>query len=294
MDGEFSPTKLPFGGFQSRKELADYLIYGVPLDVSASFRKGCEEGPSKLRIANSNIESISPFSKIDLANLLIHDLGDLIITDNDTASVLGKLGEITKIARKKKLFPFAIGGEHTITAGIAEGLPRSTLVIIDAHLDLRYEYNENKFSHACAISRAYEKGDFDNVVFVGTRAVTREEIEFAKENEFIVLWSHDLVRMTASEFRNTLLAILDSKDPIYLSIDMDGIDPGFAPGVGNPEANGLWPWHVLELIKIVAGRLIGADMTEYNPKYDCSLSTGVLAARIAQTILVEHFASKTL
>ncbi len=292
MGTEFKPAQFPFGGFQSKRELAEYLVYGIPLDRSASFQSGCEEGPNRIRFANANIETVSPFSKIDLSNVLIHDLGDLEISDMDTPRILELLKENTKAFLDENLFPLAIGGEHTITAGIAQAIPRSTLIVIDAHLDLRKEYEGNQLSHACAIARAYETRNFDKVVFMGTRAVSKEELDFATSEEMTILWAHDLIMMNAPEFRKTISSTIDQESRVYLSIDMDGIDPAFAPGVGNPEANGLWPWHLFELIDSISEKLVGADITEYNPRQDPTLKTGVLAARIGQTILVEHYASR--
>ncbi len=293
MEAIFEPTEFPLGGFQSKKELADYVIYGVPLDRTASFRSGCGKGPNHLRFANANIETVSSFSRIDLSSVLIHDLGNLVIKEKSTQQVLEELGELTAKCIAEKRFPLAIGGEHTIIAGIAQSLPKSTLVVVDAHLDLRDKYNDDKFSHACAIARAYEEGDFDNIVFIGTRAVSSEELDFAVEERFTILWAHDLISMSALEFRKTISKIFDSSSAFYLSLDLDGIDPAFAPGVGNPETNGLWPWHVLELVYKISPKLVGADITEYNPELDdSSLRTGILAARIAQTILVEHYNSR--
>ncbi len=277
-----------FGGFQKPLEQADYVVLGVPFDVTSTYRTGARFGPNAIRQASLNIETYSFRTGIDVGDLQLHDLGDLHVSA-DTKKTLEMLELVTKDIVGMGKTPVIVGGEHTITLGIAKGLggkaSRTAVVSFDAHLDLRNEFMGLRLSHTTFMRRLSEEVKPGKIVQVGTRAVCKEELAYAKKTG-IEFFTTQQIRSQGSEKTAKMLKDKLAKyDNVYLSVDMDVLDPAYVPAVQNPEADGLEPNHLLDILNVlVDGRLIGFDVLEIAPNYDQGISA-VQAAKVIFEVL---------
>ncbi len=270
-----------FSGCERGLERADYVVVGVPLDITATYRTGARFAPLAIREASLNIETYSFRTNLDLEDLKIHDLGDLHVSHN-MERTLKRLENCVRDLRKAMKTPILIGGEHTLTLGAMRGIGgrEIALISLDAHLDLRNEYMDLVTSHTTFMRRLNEQLKPEKIVEVGTRAVCREELKYAKEAE-IRFFTTKEIRETGVE--GTVKAVekaLESCRTVYLTVDMDVLDPAFAPAVQNPEPDGLSMQALLDLIcGFCDDRVIGLDLMEVSPPYDHGI-TAIQAAKI--------------
>ena len=276
----FVSPSIVFGGFQRSLDEADYVILGVPLDVTSTFRAGCRFAPSAIRQASLNLETYSFRAGIDAEDFLVHDLGDFHVTGK-VDETLSQLELVVKEVLEAQKLPVLIGGEHTITLGATRGISENIAVVsFDAHLDMRNEYMGLTTSHTTFMRRIYEQVKPQKILEIGTRAVCKEELDFAKNQRIQFL---PIRQMMADGLKKTTQRIgnsLSEFDKIYLTIDMDVLDPAFAPAVQNPEPDGLDMYTFLNLLYEVCKRSIVAfDLVEVAPHYDAG-TTAIQAAKI--------------
>ena len=255
-----------------------YALFGVPFDATSTWRRGSRYAPMELRRVSREIDSYSVRFGVDVGELPLCDLGDLEKL-SDAGAVVEAVSKVCqRITRDGKL-AVVVGGEHTLTLGSASALKPDALVYMDAHLDLRDEFKGLRLSHATFMRRLTESLDLD-VVAVGVRAVCGEELEYASERGIGVLTSVEARRLGVEEVSKRLRERLSDASSLYVSVDLDVLDPAYAPAVGNPEAEGLDNWFVLELLcSILDERVVGIDLCEYAPPYDDG-STAVQALKI--------------
>ena len=279
-----SPTVV-FSGFQKTFDEADYVVLGVPFDVTSTYRTGARFGPTAIREASLNIETYSFSSSVDIEDLRLHDLGDLHVT-SDTDETLKRLEQVMRELLKAGKTPALIGGEHTITLGATRAVGKNCAVIsFDAHLDLRNEYMNLKTSHTTFMRRINEQAHPQKIVEIGTRAVCKEELDYAKKAgvNYITVQQirNDGVEKTIEKVEKLLKGIKRT----YLSIDMDVLDPGFVPAVQNPEPNGLCTRMFYELLNgLCDRRVIAFDVVEVAPHYDNGV-TAIQAAKVVFEVL---------
>jgi len=279
-----SPT-LVFSGFQKTFEEANYVVLGVPFDVTSTYRTGARFAPTAIREASLNIETYSFSSGVDVEDLRLHDLGDLHVT-SDTEETLKRLEQVMKELLKEKKTPVLIGGEHTITLGATRAVGKNCAVIsLDAHLDLRNEYMNLKTSHTTFMRRINEQVHPRKIVEIGTRAVCKEELDYAKKAgiDYVTVQQirNDGVEKTIQKVEKLLIGIKQT----YLSIDMDVLDPGFVPAVQNPEPNGLCTRTFYELLNALCDkRVVAFDVVEVAPHYDNGI-TAIQAAKVLFEVL---------
>jgi len=274
-----SPTAV-FGGFQRSFEEAYYVILGVPLDVTSTFRAGCRFAPSAIRQASLNLESYSFRADINAEELMVHDLGDLHIT-GDVDETLNQLGLVVKEILEAKKAPVLIGGEHTITLGATKGIDEKIAIVsFDAHLDVRNEYMGLKASHTTFMRRIYERVKPQKILEIGTRAVCKEELDFAKKQRIQFVTTRQIMEDGLKKTKQKIGGILSDFNKIYLTIDMDVLDPAFAPAVQNPEPEGLDTHTVLDLLhEVCKHSIVAFDLVEAAPHYDNG-TTAIQAAKI--------------
>jgi len=272
-----------FSGIQKPLEKARYVVFGVPFDVTSTYRTGARFMPTAVRQASLNIETYSFRAGIDVEDLSLHDAGDLhVSTDPEKTVDMLKLVVADILAAGK--MPVAIGGEHTITLGIMKGLgakaEKTALVSFDAHLDVRGEFLGLKLSHTTFMQLIKEKEKPAKIIEVGTRAVCKEELAYAKKSG-IEFFTSQYIRKTRTErFTQKLKEKLAPYENIYLSIDMDVLDPAFAPAVQNPEADGISTTELLDIVCALCDkRVIGFDVLEIAPVYDQGISA-IAAAKV--------------
>jgi len=258
------------------------VIFGVPFDSTHSYKPGCRFGPDVIRDAFNNIEIFQPEFGIDLETVNINDLGNTKHTVVAT-EMLQMVENITSELKKQNKQLIILGGEHLITLGSFACFPKDAgYVVFDAHYDLRDQYADIKLSHAAYLRRIIEKRGSENIVHVGARAFVKEELAFLKE--------HNISTVSDKEIRDgngpkLLKDITSTFDNIYLSIDLDVLDPAFAPGVGNPEAVGISSRELYDLVTTLQNKkIVAADIVELNPTYDNG-ATASMAAKMISTII---------
>jgi len=257
-------------------------IFGVPFDSTHSYKPGCRFGPDAIRDAFNNIEIFQPEFGVDLEAEAISDLGNTKHTVV-AAEMLQMVKDVTSELKKQDKQIIILGGEHLITLGSFTCFPKDTgYVVFDAHFDLRDQYADIKLSHAAYLRRIVEERGSENIVHVGARAFVKEELAFLKE--------HNIATVSDKEIRDgngpkLLKDITSTFDRVYLSVDLDVLDPAFAPGVGNPEAVGISSRELYDLITTFQNKkIVAADVVELNPTYDNG-STASMAAKMIATII---------
>jgi agmatinase len=276
-----------FSGFSKPLAESRYVVVGVPYDHTSSYRVGSRFGPRAIRDASLNIETFSLRTGVDIEHVPIHDAGDLHVVDDPTQT-LARLEAVTKEVIAASKTPVLIGGEHTITLGAIRSLSGSVGVVsFDAHGDLRNEYGGGKISHATVLRRITEKVGTDNVLVVGVRALCKEEVDFIQAHRIQKFTPWEIRAGGHAKMAERIAAFAKKFQHIYLTIDSDALDPAFAPGVANPEFNGLTPDELILLATAVANeRLIGFDLVEVCPNYDSGI-TSVAAARVIFEVIAQ-------
>jgi agmatinase len=279
-----------FAGVQKSFDKAKYVVFGVPFDVTSTYRTGSRFGPNAIRQASQNIETYSFRSGIDVEDLALHDLGDLHVSTSPKRTVdMLKLVVEDLLAAKK--MPVAIGGEHTITLGILKGLgdkARETAVVsFDAHLDVRKEYQGLTLSHTTFMRVINEEVKPAKIVEVGTRAVSKEELAYAKQAEIGFFTSQLIRKEGAAQVIKRLKEEIAPYERLYLTVDMDVLDPAFAPAVQNPEPEGIETHTLLDIsCALCDKRVVGFDVVEIAPVYDQGISA-VAAAKVMFEMLCQ-------
>jgi len=278
---------LQFSGFSKPLTDAHYIVFGAPYDHTSSYRAGSRFAPNAIREASLNIETYSLRAGIDIENVSIHDAGDVHIAD-DVSQTLSRVEAVAKDIVDAGKVPVMMGGEHTMTLGIVRSLPSSIGVVsFDAHGDLRNEYGGEKISHATVLRRITDRVGTDNVFVIGIRALCKEEVDLIQQHSIQTLTPWDIREQGLTQAARRVAEFTQNFQHTYLTIDSDALDPGFAPGVGNPEFNGLTPDELLTLARAVANeRMLGFDLVEVSPNYDTGV-TAAAAARIIFEVIAE-------
>lgn len=265
-----------FGGLQKPFEKARYVVFGVPFDSTSSFRNGARFMPAAVRQASLNVETYSFRSCMDVADLPLHDAGDLDVSLDAAQTVeMCKLVAADVLATGK--VPVCIGGEHTITLGILKGLgekaKKTAVVSFDAHLDLRKEFLGLKLSHTTFMQLISREVKPAKIFEVGTRSVCQEELDYARKTGVEFVSSHQIRKEGIKKTIEQLKTKLEPFEYVYLSVDMDVLDPAFAPAVQNPEADGISTGDLLDIVCALCDkRVIGFDVVEVAPVYDHGIS----------------------
>src|SRR5215470_17697555 len=255
---------------------------GIPWDENSSFMRGAAEAPPLIRAAFAS-ESANPWSEtgIDFGATPIFDAGD--VEPVPGAAMIGRITESIGALLDQDWRLIALGGDHSITYPVvkafAKKYPRLSVLHFDAHPDIYDEFQGNRYSHACPFARIMEEGLADRLVQVGIRTAT------GHQREQIERFGVEAVEM--KDFRDDLTIEFDT--PVYISFDIDGLDPAFAPGVSHREPGGLSTRQALNVIQRLKADVAGADIVEFNPRMD---STGVTAMVCAK--LLKEIAAKML
>ena len=258
------------------------IVYGVPFDSTHSFRPGTRFGPDAIRLALNNIEIFSTRFNVDLESVNIEDLGNTRHTVV-AAEVIDMVGKITAELAKREKQLIILGGEHSITYGTYMSFPKETgYIVFDAHYDLRDEYADIKLSHAAYLRRIIEKRGAENIIHVGARSFVKEELAFKEEHKVRTITDKDIREGKGSKLVKDAVSTFDK---IYLSVDLDVLDPAFAPGVGNPEALGITSRELFDMIYSLEEKNIPCmDIVELCPPYDNG-ATASLAAKLMSEVI---------
>lgn len=265
---------------------AAVTLLGVPYDRTQSYRRGAASGPAAIRAASQSIESYSPALDADLEEVALVDAGDLDVANHAPAAMVDAVArEIERLDDATQ--PFLLGGDHTVSVGAVRALAARhqglCVVQLDAHTDLRDQYEGNAYSHACAMRRVWDVVGDDRLVQAGVRSGVREEFAFARSHG---RWSSDSLVIPEA----VLTAL--RRRPIYLTVDIDVLDPGYAPGTSNPEPGGPAFNDLLSALTRLRGmRVVGLDLVEVSPPHDPSGITAIAAAKLVREMAL-LFASR--
>ena len=271
-----------FIGCDNEYKESKIVIFGAPFDSTTSFRPGTRFASSAMRNESFGIETYSPYQNKDLEDINVFDLGDLELSFGNSEIALKKIEDVTYEISEDNKIPLMIGGEHSVTLGsvraMAKKYPDLHIIQFDAHTDLREEYLEQVYSHASVIRRCWDILGDNKIFQFGIRSGERAEWEFAKKH----------VHTTKFNFEGLDSVVESLKDkPIYLTIDLDVLDPSEFPGTGTPEAGGVSFIDLHNAIEKVSKlNIVGIDINELSPVYDQSGQSTALACKLLREILL--------
>jgi len=253
-------------------------LLGIPFDAYSSYLRGAGEAPGKIREAMA-CDASNSWSElgVDLGVAGVNgDAGDLAFTSEDAfATIEARVGALIDEGKR----PVSLGGDHSITFPIVKAVtrryPALTIFHFDAHPDLYEEFDGNRFSHACPFARIMEAGLAKRLVQIGIRTLNRHQKEQADKFGVEVV---EMRRLPGYEK-------LKASGPLYVTFDMDVLDPGFAPGVSHREPGGMSVREAIAHLQAIEGEIVGADLVEYNPIQDIEGVTATVAAKILKEIL---------
>lgn len=253
-------------------------VAGIPLDENSSFLRGPAEAPAKIRDAYaSDSANYYTESGLDLkSSTAWKDVGDFDVSGKDA---FGKITHGVAALLKENAKAFLLGGDHSITFPIIKGFhtryPGLTILHFDAHADLYHDFEGNPHSHASPFARIMENGLAKRLIQIGIRTLNKPQLEQVKR------FNVEVIEM--KDWRDDLRFSFDG--PVYISLDMDALDPAFAPGVSHHEPGGFSSRQVLNILQHLNGNIVGADLVELNPTRDPAGITAMLAAKLYKEMI---------
>jgi agmatinase len=264
-----------FIGCNKELKEAEIALIGLPYDGTSSYRPGSRFAPNAIREASYGLETYSPVFDADLEeNISVCDTGDIELPFGDVKRTLSMIYEKTKSLSDKKVF--AIGGEHLVTLPVFQALydkfPELYVIHFDAHADLRDDYLGDTLSHATVIRRISDITGFGKIFQYGIRSGTKEEYQLIKK--------HNTLNRPIDDIKKII-----GNAPVYLTVDLDVLDPSIFPGTGTPEPGGYTYIQLLEKIRNLHDmNIIGCDVVELSPHYDHSGVSTIVAAKIIREL----------
>ena len=273
-----------FMGMETPYEDADVVVFGAGFDGTTSNRPGTRFASSAMRPEFYGLETYSPILDLDLEDFKICDIGDLELSIGNTDKVLEEIYIGTKEIVNDNKVPFMIGGEHLVTLpafkAVYEKYDDVFVIHFDAHTDLRQEYNNNENSHATVIKRVWDIVGDNRIFQFGIRSGTKEEFEFALKDK------HTYMEVETINTFKDIINKLDGKN-IYITIDLDVLDPSIFPGTGTPEPGGVTYREFREIFTILKEsniNIVGLDIVELSPDYDSTNVSTVVACKILREL----------
>ena len=273
-------------GAQQSLDGARLSLFGLPYDGTCSFRPGTRFGPAAIRNVSDGLETYCPVANADLEDVQFADLGDLILPPGDKDETLQLIEQAAGELYSAGVIPGALGGEHLVTLPLAKAafsrFPDMVLVQFDAHLDLRDDYLGTRLSHATVLRRIMEFVSPSRILQIGPRSGPREEFEIAKK---------------FGTYRPDTCSPADlsawvGNRPVYVTLDLDVLDPSILPGTGTPEPGGvtfstLQSW----IIALSGSQWVGWDVVELSPDYDPTQVSSVVSSKIVRSMILASTAT---
>jgi agmatinase len=273
-----------FIGCDKSFEESDVVIFGAPFDGTCSYRPGSRFAPNKIRIDSYGLETYSPYLDRDLEDYNIHDAGDIDLIFGNKYAVLDAIKEYASHLVNNSKKPLMIGGEHLVTLPVVTAMfeKHKDLVILhfDAHTDLRGDYMGEELSHATVIKQIWNFLGDDRIFQFGIRSGLKEEFSWAEKDghTFINKFGYDKLKDVVEKIKDK---------PVYVTIDLDILDPSIFPGTGTPEPGGISFQDMLNILKTLEGlNIVGADVVELAPDYDPSGVSTAVAAKIMRELML--------
>ena len=265
---------------------AETVVFGAPYDSTTSFRPGTRFGPAAMRMESFGIETYSPLQDKDLCDdAKVFDSGDLELPFGAPEPALAMIEERAAQILAAGKRPFLLGGEHLVTLGafraVAKKYPDVVVIHFDAHADLREDYLGNPLSHACVLRRCHDLVGDGRIFQFGIRSGTRDEFQFMKDG-------HVTTEPFADTTLKSVVASIPKTTSVYLTIDMDVLDPSEFPGTGTQEAGGFrYPQLVADMRLICENlNVVGMDNVELNPGLDPTGRSTALACKFLRECLL--------
>ena len=270
-----------FLGFENKYKNSKAVLFGAPFDGTTSFKAGARFAPNAMREDSWGLETYSPYQDKDLDDIKLFDGGDLELPFGDKKRVLKKIEKYTSKILEDNKIPIMIGGEHLVSLGTIRAIAKKYddlhIIHFDAHTDLREDYLGEKLSHATVIRRVYDILGDDKIYQFGIRSGTKKEFEWAKKHTHLEKFTANSLKETISQLKNK---------PIYITIDLDVLDPSIFSGTGTPEAGGLDFVYLLKCIKSMTkfNNVVGFDLVELSPHYDKSGTSTAVACKVLREL----------
>lgn len=265
-------------------EEARIVLYGAPFDSTTSFRPGARFGPAAIRHESFGLETYSPYQDKDLEDCRIFDSGDMELCFGSAEMALSDIEKRASVIIGDGKLPFLLGGEHLVTLGAVRAAvkkwPDLHIIHFDAHADLRDDYLGATLSHACVLRRCHDLLGDGRIHQFCIRSGERREFRFAREHTDMHPFGFEGLDAVVNE-------LCEQNLPVYVTIDLDCLDPAAFPGTGTPEAGGVWFPALLRAMQLVSWtHVIGADVTELAPMLDASGASTALACKVVRELLL--------
>ncbi|WP_248896050.1 arginase family protein [Haloplanus halobius] len=273
-----------FPGASAGRDAADYVVVGAPLGISTTFQPGTRFGPDRIRKFAASFEDYDHRTGHHFSGLSVHDHGDIHAWD-DAAEYVDYLAGTLRDIVTDGAVPLLLGGEHTVSIAGVRAVDPDLFVCLDAHLDLRADFDGNPWSHACVTRHALETAD--HAIVVGARAGSETEWDRAADDDVTVISPETVTAQGVAAVRD---AVTDAVDPAsattYLSVDIDAADPAAAPGTGTMEPGGLSAREMRSVVRAVAPLADGGDVVEVNDRDDGQAAT--LGGKLLRDLVFAH------
>jgi len=272
-----------FIGFEDNFEESKAVLFGAPFDGTTSFKPGARFAPSAMREDSWGLESYSPYLEKDLEDLKLFDYGNLELPFGDKKTALRMIQkQVQEIIDANKI-PIMIGGEHLVSLAPVKALSKKyddlNIIHFDAHTDLREDYLGESLSHATVLRRIYDQVGDGKINQFCIRSGLKEEFEWAKKHTHLEKFTYNTLESCVRRLKNK---------PVYITIDLDVLDPSVFPGTGTPEPGGINFHQMLEIIAMLSKleNVVGLDIVELSPKYDASGVSTAVACKILRELVL--------
>lgn len=272
-----------FLGCDANYEDARIVLYGAPFDSTTSYRPGTRFASRMMRAESYGLETYSPYQDLDLEDAAVFDGGDLELCFGDTQKALDDIHDFAADILKDNKLPLLIGGEHLVSLpaiqAVYEKYPDLCVIHFDAHTDLRDDYLGAKLSHASVIRRVWDFVGDGRIWQFGIRSGERAEFYWAKEHTHLQKFNFDGLENAVAQLKGK---------PVYLTIDLDVLDPSCFPGTGTPEAGGVTFMQLFNaMLSIIQGcQVVGCDLVELSPMLDASGASTATALKVLREMLL--------
>lgn len=274
-------------------ETAETVIYGMPMDWTVSFRPGSRFGPNRIREASIGLEEYSVHQDKTLEDLKVHDAGDMLLPFGNAAKSIDMIEAWLDQLLADGKFPVGLGGEHLVTWPVIRAFSKRyedlAVIHIDAHADLRESYEGEVLSHSTPIRKTCELIGAENVYSFGIRSGMKEEFAYARESGM------HMAKYDVLEPLQAKLPDLAGR-PVYVTVDIDVLDPAHAPGTGTCEAGGITSRELIEAIGAISRsdvNIVGCDLVEVAPAYDHAEITAIAASKMIREMLLGFTGSRS-
>lgn len=280
-----APARPPFLACRPDPAGARVVLYGVPFEGRVNQRQGARLGPGGIRRASDLLETYSPALGRDLADLALADAGDLLVPDAAPAAALAAVADGLRAALDPRQRWVLLGGDHTVTAPAVEvalgHYPDLRVVQFDAHPDLRRDYLDEPWNYASAMTRVLDHLAPERLFQIGVRTGDRSEWEPPRGTRVFPGWAMPAAEAAATVAREA------AGHPLYVTVDVDVLDPAVAPGTGAPEPGGLAVADLLDAFRaLAAARVVAMDLVEVSPPWDPTGRTAVTAAALVREAIL--------